>query len=98
MDAETSMPKARSNMIPTRWTLIQRLKKWDDEESWREFFDTYWKLVYGTALKAGLTEVEAQEVVQETVISVCRNIGNFRATPEACSFKGLLLQLTRWSI
>src|SRR5439155_24536274 len=49
-------------------------------------------------MKAGLTEVEAQEVVQETVISVCRNIGNFRATPEAGSFKGWLLQLTRWRI
>jgi len=88
----------RQDLIPTRWTLIHRLKKWDDHESWREFFDTYWKLIYGTAIKSGLTQVEAEEVVQETVISVCRKIGEFQASPEAGSFKGWLLQLTRWRI
>ena len=28
-------------LIPTRWSLIGRLKNWDDQVSWREFFDTY---------------------------------------------------------
>jgi hypothetical protein len=81
-----AMPNARQELIPTRWTLIQRLKRWDDQESWRDFFDTYWKLIYGTALKAGLPAVEAQEVVQETVISVSRNIADFKASPEGGSF------------
>ena len=34
-------------LLPTRWTLIERLKNWDDQESWRQFFDTYWKLIQG---------------------------------------------------
>ena len=55
--------------IPTRWSLISRLKDWDDRESWKNFFDTYWKLIYGAAIKAGLSDVEAEEVVQETVIT-----------------------------
>lgn len=92
------MEKASDELIPTRWSLIQRLKDWDDQESWHEFFDTYWRLIYGTAAKSGLTDVESQEVVQETVISVCRKIGGFDATPEAGSFKGWLLQMTRWRI
>src|ERR1041385_2699604 len=92
------MPNPRQELIPTRWTLIQRLKRWDDQESWRDFFDTYWKLIYGTALKAGLPAVEAQEVVQETVIAVSRNIADFKATPERGSFKGWLRQMTRWRI
>jgi len=95
---EPPMPAAHPNLIPTRWTLIQRLKRWDDHEGWREFFDTYWKLIYATALKAGLPDAEAQDVVQETVISVSRNIGDFKAQPEAGSFKGWLLQMTRWRI
>ncbi|HEY2951779.1 MAG TPA: hypothetical protein VGK40_04300 [Verrucomicrobiae bacterium] len=37
------MPPQRNDLIPTRWTLIQRLKKWDVHEGWREFFDTYWR-------------------------------------------------------
>ena len=92
------MPIARQELIPTRWTLIQRLKRWDDQESWREFFDTYWRLIYATAIKSGLPAVEAQEVVQETVISVSRKIADFKAAPEAGSFKGWLLQMTRWRI
>ncbi len=92
------MQRAHQDLIPTRWTLIQRLKRWDDHEGWREFFDTYWKLIYATALKAGLPDAEAQDVVQETVISVCRKIGDFNATPEAGSFKGWLLHMTRWRI
>jgi len=57
-------------LIPTRRSLLSRLKDWDDQESWKDFFDTYWKLVYGVAIKAGLSDQEAQDVVQETVLSV----------------------------
>ena len=84
--------------IPTRWSLISRLRDWDDQESWRDFFDTYWKLIYGVAIKAGLSNVEAQEVVQETVIAVARKIHDFKTDPAFVSFKAWLLHLTRWRI
>lgn len=85
-------------LIPTRWTLIRRLKDWDDQEGWREFFDTYWKLIYSAAIRSGLRPAEAQEVVQETVVSVCKSIKDFQANPGRGSFKGWLLNLTRWRI
>ena len=85
-------------LLPTRWTLIERLKNWDDQESWRQFFDTYWKLIYGVAIKSGLTHPEAQDVVQETVMSVCKNMQKFKADPAYGSFKAWLLNLTRWRI
>ncbi len=47
------------------------------------------------ALRAGLTESEAEEVVQETLISVARQMPGFRYDPERGRFKGLLLQITR---
>jgi len=28
------------DLIPTRQTLLSRLKDWQDQASWREFFDT----------------------------------------------------------
>ena len=84
--------------IPTRWSLISRLKDWDDRESWKEFFDTYWKLIYGVAIKAGLSDAEAEEVVQETVITVAKKIGDFKADPAHGSFKGWLLKITQWRI
>lgn len=81
--------------IPTRKSLLGRLKNWVDNESWRDFFNTYWKLIYGVALKAGLTHTEAQEVVQETVLGVAKSIGQFRYDPGVCSFKTWLMQVIR---
>jgi RNA polymerase sigma factor (sigma-70 family) len=78
--------------------LLTRLKDWDDHESWRTFFEMYWKLIYRAAMRAGLKDEEAQEVVQETVINVSKNIRDFKYRPENGSFKGWLLQQTRWRI
>jgi RNA polymerase sigma-70 factor (ECF subfamily) len=84
--------------IPTRYSLLSRLKNWEDDESWREFFDTYWRLVYAVALKSGLTDAEAQEVVQETIICVAKNIQKFKRDRKLGSFKGWLRNLTHWRI
>jgi RNA polymerase sigma factor (sigma-70 family) len=84
--------------IPTRYSLLSRLQNWDDQESWRSFFDTYWRLIYSIALKSGLTEAEAQDVVQETIICVARDINQFKRERELGSFKGWLRNLTRWRI
>jgi RNA polymerase sigma factor (sigma-70 family) len=95
---QSAMREKSDELIPTRWSLIGRLKHWDDHQSWREFFDTYWRLIYAVALKSGLTDAEAQDVVQETVISVSKNMKSFKADPAFGSFKSWLLNLTRWRI
>lgn len=84
--------------IPTRGSLLTRLKYWDDQESWKRFYETYWKLIYGVAIKAGLSEAEAKDVVQETVICVARKMKQFKYDPAIGSFKSWLLHLTRWRI
>src|SRR6185295_17668087 len=45
-----------------------------------------------------LTHSEAQDVVQETVRSVSKNMKGFKADPAFGSFKSWLLNLTRWRI
>ena len=92
------MPRNEDDLLRTRATLIDRLKNWDDRASWQEFFDTYWKLIYGVARKAGLTEAEAQDVVQETLFAVVKHIPTFKYDPALGSFKGWLLTMTRWRI
>ncbi len=84
--------------IATRQSLLDRLKSLEDQRSWQEFFDTYWHLIYGVANKAGLTEEEAQDVVQDTVISVARSLPEFQYDSAKCSFKSWLLNVTRWKI
>ena len=92
------MPDKSFDPIPTRHSLLNRLKDWGDQASWQDYFDTYWRLIYNVAVKAGLTDTEAQEVVQETVIGVAKNISEFKADPARGSFSAWLMHTTRWRI
>lgn len=95
---KSAMPFPMVDRMPTRYSLLSRLQDWDDQESWREFFETYWRLIYGFALKSGLTEAEAQDVVQETIIAVAKDLPKFKHDRRLGSFKGWLLNLTRWRV
>ncbi|MGZ5022630.1 MAG: RNA polymerase sigma factor, partial [Chthoniobacterales bacterium] len=88
----------RSEVLATRRSLVDRLGDWNDRKRWQQFFDSYWKLIYGAARKAGLTEAEAQEVVQETLITVAKKIDSLKYDPAIGSFKGWPLNITRWRI
>lgn len=81
--------------VPTRRSLLSRLRDVGDDASWRTFFDAYWRLIYNVARKSGLSDDAAQEVVQETVISVARKMPGFHYEPEKGSFKQWLLLITR---
>src|SRR5580704_9290848 len=96
MNKTVSAPE--QTLIPTRYSLLSRLQNWDDWESWKDFFDTYWRLIYSVAIKSGLTETEAQDVVQETLISVAKDIQKFRHDRKLGSFKGWLRNVTRWRV
>jgi len=87
-----------ARLAETRRSLVDRLANWDDQRRWQEFFDAYWKLIYSAARQSGLADAEAQEVVQETVITVAKKIHKLKYDPAIGSFKGWLLQITRWRI
>jgi RNA polymerase sigma-70 factor (ECF subfamily) len=92
------MEQSAHELLPTRWSLLSRLKDWDDQDSWRKFFDAYWQLIYNTGVRAGLTHNEAEDVVQEVVIAVAKKMSEFNTDPAAGSFKAWLLTLTQWRI
>jgi RNA polymerase sigma-70 factor (ECF subfamily) len=81
--------------LPTRESLLSRLRDLDDQTSWDDFFETYWKLIYSVARKAGLNDAEAQDVVQETVVTAARKLPGFKYDPALGSFKAWLLTVTR---
>lgn len=87
--------KQPDEIIPTRESLLGRLKNWEDDQSWREFFNLYRKLIFSMGIKAGLAAQEAEEVVQETVISIAKTIGDFDYDPARCSFKSWLRHLAQ---
>jgi RNA polymerase sigma-70 factor (ECF subfamily) len=93
-----SSAKPADDRIPTQASLMNRLKDPGDGLAWNEFYLTYRDLIYSVTLRAGLTELEASEVVQDTLISVSTKIPGFTYDPSKDSFKGWLLTVTRWRI
>jgi RNA polymerase sigma factor (sigma-70 family) len=94
----SSVTQKSDDSYPTRSSLLRRVKDTEDQRSWTEFNEIYGKLILGFALKAGLTEHEAEEVVQETMISAANHLPGFRYNPKVCSFKTWLLNLSGWRV
>ena len=103
MQEEKSIPTPDDNELEklaarTRRSLIMRLGDWKDQRTWDEFYRTYWRLIYSVALKAGLREDEAWDVVQETVLTIAKQSLRNAYDPERGSFKMWLWNVTRWRI
>lgn len=90
-----SMPEAA---VSTRVSLLRRVCDWQDDASWQEFFNLYWKLIYTLALRAGLTECEAEEVVQATMIAIAKKIHQFKPGGRSGSFRQWICRQAQWKI
>ena len=82
----------------TRKSLIARLDNWEDQRTWDEFYQTYWKLIYSVGIKSGLRSEEAFDCVQETILSIAKQSKKKMYDPEQGSFKTWLMNMTRWRI
>ena len=83
------------SLLPTRQSLLSRLRDWQDQDRWQHFFDTYWRLIYRVARQAGLDDATAQDVVQNTFIYLARRMPRFRYDPARGSFKAWLRRVAR---
>ena len=68
----------------TRVSLIQRLDDYSDVEAWSRFRDFYWRCIRHWAMRKGCDETMAEDVFQETVISIMKSdynpdLGSFTA-------------------
>jgi RNA polymerase sigma factor (sigma-70 family) len=84
-----------NDSIQTRETLLERLRDVADHQSWQTFFQRYWELLYNVARHAGLSEADAQDVVQETVIGIARAMPEFCYDRTKGSFKQWMLRIVR---
>jgi len=92
----TAPDRSVDEFLPTRNSLLSRLRDWDDQESWRVFFDTYWRFLRNIAVRSGLSEDDARDVVQETVVAVAKGLRDDRfRSREGGSFKAWLQLIVR---
>jgi RNA polymerase sigma factor (sigma-70 family) len=95
---ESAIMDANDELIPTRQSLLSRIRDWNDQPSWQDFFNTYWKLIYNTARRAGLNHAECEEVAQETLITISRSIRDFHYDRKQGAFKSWLRTTAAWKI
>ena len=97
-DIPEDVKKEKGLWEKTRKSLIERLNNWEDQRTWNEFYQTYWRLIYSVAIKSGLRQDEAFDCVQETILSIAKQSKKKLYDPEQGSFKTWLMNMTRWRV
>lgn len=60
-------------MIVTQHSLVARLKEHPCDSDWEKFYRLYEKPVLAVAAAKGLSEADCQDVLQETMVRMCRH-------------------------
>jgi RNA polymerase sigma-70 factor (ECF subfamily) len=81
----------------TPLSLLERLRRPDDETAWAQFVHLYTPLLYGWALKTGLSDDAAADLVQDVFLTLVQQLPSFQYQPGG-SFRAWLrtILLNRW--
>lgn len=81
----------------TSLSLLERARM-QDPTAWQRMCELYAPLVYGWARKAGVSEQDAPDIVQEVFRVVTSHLARFRHDRPEDTFRGWLITLTRTEI
>jgi len=87
--------KIQSNA--THPTLIRGLQA-SKEIAWNQFYDTYASMIVNFACKRGCSSTQAEDVLQETVLSVMKVLPKFDLHNKKGKFRSLLFKITESKI
>lgn len=82
-------------MDSTRISLVLRLRNAGDVASWNEFSELYGPALFRVALKRGLQAADAENLVQEVMLSVAQTIDTWLEKDRRGSFRAWLLTIAR---
>lgn len=80
-------------MIDTNETLLERVKSMDAHSAWQEFYKAYWSAILRYARKLGLNQHQAEEVLQETMVTLMRQLPGFTYDRRKGKFRNFLLTI-----
>jgi RNA polymerase sigma-70 factor (ECF subfamily) len=80
-------------MVDTNETLLERLRHAEAHDAWKEFYDLYWGVILRYARKVGLNEHQAEDVLQETMMVLMRQLPEFRYDRGKGRFRNFLLTI-----
>ena len=79
----------------TSVTLLSALRDMRDRASWQHFHTLYRPMLLAVSIRAGLSEQDAHDVVQDAIIEVAKEMPTFRYDRTRGRFKGWLLTIVR---
>lgn len=80
-------------MIDTNETLLDRVKRTDAHDAWKLFYEQYWAAIMSYARKLGLNQHQAEEVLQETMVALMRQLPDFCYDRNKGKFRNFLLTI-----
>ncbi len=89
------MAEDRGTDLPTRPSLLLRLRDPQDRESWKTFVDVYGPLVFGHCRRRGLRQEDAEDATQEVFTRIGAAIRTFEYQPDLGRFRDWLGTMTR---
>lgn len=87
-----------SDELPTRQTLLLRLRDRADDASWAEFAEIYTPLLYAYCQKREISHADSADIVQEVMRSVSLAMASFEYDPEKGKFKAWLFTAVRHAV
>ncbi len=90
-----TMSEHESDSLRTRASLLSRLRDHENNAGWRDFYSTYWRLIYNFSRRSGLSDADAQDIVQEVLLCVSRAMPGFHYDRARGRFRSWLLTVVR---
>lgn len=80
-------------MIPTQHTLVARLQQRAGDDDWSRFYELYRNPILAFAASWSLNEADCRDVLQETMVKLCRRLSTFER--DGRPFTPWLLRIAR---
>ena len=81
--------------LPTRQTLLIRLKERHDDSSWEEFVHYYRRFIFAIIIEMGVNHADQDDLGQQVLVKLWKNLPGFDYTPNRGRFRSWLATVTR---
>ena len=86
------------NNESTRSSVLKAVANTENESVWRRLFDLYAGFVYSIARRKGLSDADADDIVQVVFADLARNLPTFKYDREKGRFRSYLTGLVNWRV